>query len=384
MYKFLLSLLLVLTITPVSTAQQSTPPDPLAAFDQLDALIGGWFHGSDQGDIVEEWKRDGAEALQGANYRVRMTDGDTAGEKTYRIELRPDGLYYVARFRAINNNQPIDYKLVYTEDFVGLRKFVFENTKFDYPKQVTYSIEAKRNMTVRLEGERNGKARSEETNYEREFAAAEKEMYLKFGVGAFKMKTSGFFFTDPDEQEPAYAWRPGWDLGAQLVFKGRGNFARFGLEVGLAGRYSFLDTASFTRTTDTTRFYLRDDVRYNQSRLYVAFTPELRLDKNDKITVFFGPYVSQQMITRAKGTIKPEQKGFNSNNDLKKTDFGIIAGLNFRLNPFTKDMGGRLGVRAWFGLANQDNLYTQGCTQCTGKVTQSGFSVYYAVNLLKS
>jgi hypothetical protein len=382
MYKFLYPILFAFFIPVSISAQETAPPDPQAAFEQINALVGGWFHGSDQGDIVEEWKRDGDAALQGANYRVRLTDGDTAGEKTYRIELRPDGLYYVARFRAINNNQPLDFKLVYTEDFAGLRKFVFENKKFDYPQRISYSIEAKRNMTIKYEGERNGKARIEETEFEREFSASEKEMYFKLGTGAYNMRTSGFFFTNPDEKEPSYAWRPGWELGAQLVFKGSGNFARFGLEVGLAGRYSYLDSASFVRN-DTVE-YLRDGVRYNTSRLYVAFTPELRLDKNDKITVFFGPYASRQLITRVKGTILPAPKNYNSVNDLKKTDFGLMAGVNLRLNPWEHDLGGRLGLRAWFGLANQDNLYTEGCTQCTGKITQSGFSVYYAINLLKS
>lgn len=367
---------------------QSQEVEPVKAFDQLQKLRGGWFQASDQGDIVEEWESVDAQNLTGSNYRIRVTDGDTAGQKSYQISLRPDGVFYTARFRAINNNEPLDFKLVLVEDFIGQRSFTFENKKYEYPQKITYTLIDNRDMVIKYEGERNGRPRVEESNYQREFSAAETEMYFRFGLGAFQMKTEGFFFRDPDEKEPSYALRPGWDLGAQLVFKGRGNFAKFGLELGLAGRYTYLDSASFTRIglTDTV-FFLRDDVRYTQTRIYVAFTPELRLDKNDKISIYLGPYVAQQLITRAKGTILPTGSKtalFDANNDLKKTDFGIIGGLNFRLNPWKKDMGGRLGLRAWMGLSNQDNLYTQGCTQCTGKVTQRGLSVSYMVNLLKS
>jgi hypothetical protein len=360
--------------------------DHVKAFEQITVVNGGWFHSSDQGDVVEEWTQADEQTIRCRNYRIRITDGDTASEKTATLTLRTDGVYYTTKFRAINNNQSIDYKLVETEELAGAMAFTFENANFEYPKRVIYSIEANRAMRIKYEGERNGKPRSEETVYDREFSAAETELYVRFGLGAFQMKTNGFFFRDRDNVEPTYQAAPSWELGAQLVFKGRGNFIRLGLEVGLAGRYSKLNKSSYS--VNDTLVYERSNVRYNQTRVFLSFTPELRLDKNDKVTIFVGPYISQGLITRTKGlitpSVDPSVTRYNANYDLKKTDFGLILGTNMRLNPWKTELGGRLGLRAWLGLNNLDALYTVGCTQCTGEVTQRGFSVSYAINLLKS
>jgi Outer membrane protein beta-barrel domain/Domain of unknown function (DUF6265) len=370
----------------IGTISAQEPLNFQRAFDQIGVIRGGWYQGTDQGDIVEEWAQSGDNLLTGRNYRVRVMDGDTAGERTYSIRLQPNGMFYNARFRSINNNEPVDFELIAFEDFDGLRTFVFQNTQHDYPQKITYSIEANRNMRIRYEGLRNGKVRMEEFAYEREFEAAEKEMYARFGLGAFGMKPSGDFFKNPDQRSPNYQWRPGWDLATQIVFKGRGNYMRFGVEIGLTGRLSYLDTASLYSLSADTAIYYRNNVRYNQTSVFIAFTPELRLDKNDKLTVFVGPYASMQLINRAKGGIYPNPKDrtvYNANDDLKKSNYGILGGFNLRLNPWEKDLGGRLSLRFWMGLGNLDNLYTQGCPQCTGKVTQRGFSVSYAMNLMR-
>ncbi len=383
-------LLSFIFLFPIILIAQTDTLDLDAAFQRLGMLKGGWFQATDQGDVLEEWTQESDILLSGRHYRIKIADGDTTAERTSHIKRAPDAVYYSTRIRTLNNNMPIDYKLVEHEDFADKQTFIFENIKYEYPRRIVYSIEANRNLIVRQEGERNGRPRVEENIYQREFSAAENEMYLRLGLGASGMHTSGFFFLDPDNQEPHYRWRPGWELGAQLAFKGRGNFMKFGLEAGLAGRYTHLDTSSFYQGRQgqaDTLVYARKNVTYNQSFVYIAFTPELRLDKHDKVSIYVGPYASYQMLNRVKGKVLPDPKTktvYNANSDFKKSDFGIIAGVNVRLNFFKRDLGGRLGIRGWYGLANRDNLYTNGCAQCTGKVTQRGITVSYAVNLLKS
>jgi hypothetical protein len=380
-----LCFLIVLFHLNLASAQDVTTQDTLdhaAAFEQLSAIKGGWFQVTDLGDVLEEWKKESDSLFFGRNYRVRSTDGDTSSNKTYEIRLKTNGqVVFTTRFRAINDYRPIDFKLISFEDFAGLKTFVFENTKYEYPKRIIYAIDENRRLTITQEGERNFRARVEETVYEREFVSAEREMYFRLGMGAYKLNSSGTFFDDPDDKDPIYEWRPGWEVAAKMVFKGRGGFMRLGLEVGLSGRYSFLDTASFTADT----FYLRNNIRYHQSILHFAFTPELRLGKADKASIFVGPYASRLLLVRAQGQSKPDSKGiFNSSNDLKKVDFGLIGGVNIAYNPWKADIAGRISLRAWLGLSNIDNLFVIDCATCSGKVTQRGFSVSYMVNLMKS
>ena len=95
------------------------------------------------------------------------------------------------------------------------------------------------------------------------------------------------------------------------------------------------------------------------------------------------------LISRAKGEVLPDKANndlYNVNNDLKKVDFGLALGLQYKLNFGKKDIGGILGLRGTLGLRNLDNLYDRDCNNpayCNGQVFFNTATLYYSVNLLK-
>ena len=86
-----------------------------------------------------------------------------AGEKTLffeylRLELRPDGIFYVAHPKA---RPGVDFKLVKLEG----QSAVFENLEHDFPKRILYRRNPDGSLTARVEGDNHSKEPAEEYPY---------------------------------------------------------------------------------------------------------------------------------------------------------------------------------------------------------------------------
>ncbi|MCY7328327.1 MAG: PorT family protein, partial [Saprospiraceae bacterium] len=184
-------------------------------------------------------------------------------------------------------------------------------------------------------------------------------------------------------QSLGYGYKPGWDIGAQFCFQGRGGFLSLQLDFGLSGKYSKV-SSDFIGDTDT----LVRDGTYNTTWLTIGVQPELTFRRDGRLSVFAGPYMGFLLGSRLKGTQLPntDNKLFRANNDFKKIDFGLLGGFQYRMNPGKKEVGGKLGLRFQLGLKNLDNLYStrfNNAALYNGRVTLQGVAVYYSVNLLK-
>jgi hypothetical protein len=138
---------------------------------------------------------------------------------------------------------------------------------------------------------------------------------------------------------------------------------------------------------DTVITYFRDVV-YGQTWLGLGVYPELTFRRGGRLSAFAGPYIARLLFNRTNGAELPggDNQLFDANNDFKKTDIGLLGGLNYKINFGKKDVEGKLGIRASMGLANIDNLYNRGCNNpafCNGQITLTGISLSYSMNLLK-
>jgi hypothetical protein len=284
--------------------------------------------------------------------------------------------------RGQNQNRPINFKLTQA-DYDG---YLFENPAHDDPQKIRYLLLGNRELQVFTEGKRNNRKVTQEYVFEREFTPGAVEFRVRGGINANTLRGSGTLIPLLGASEPEFGWRPGWELGTQAVFKGRGGFVAINCEIGLAGRYSYAKS-EFDIFDDSLIVYKRDGT-YSTLWLTLAVAPEITLKRDGRLSLLVGPYYGILLSSRLNGTAEPQGDNqlFDSNNDLKKNDLGLLAGLQYKLNFGKKDIGGKIGIRTNISLSDLDNLYvrsTRGTQQSNGRDSLMGVAVYYSVNLLK-
>ncbi len=398
----LLSFIILLLTSNIASAQIE---DPEGAFRDLRrGLEGTWFMPTDRGDKLEIWWQEDKQTLAGKSVRIKPENGDTVLLERLRIELRDTTVTYITIARMPANSAPVPYRLTEIDE-EGF--YVFSNPEQEDPQKIRYLMLSNREIQEQLIGRKNGREVKQEYVYEREFTPGAVEFRVRGGINASSLRSTGNFNLDPPAEVPEFGWKAGWELGMAARFKGRGGFITINTELSIMGRRastlsSFginVDTMPYLiqykrGTTDADTLskygYKSKFFTYNSFWLMLSVMPELTFGRDGRLSVMAGPYYGRLVGLSGKGYQDPkvQDKLFKVNDDLKKNDFGINLGFQYRLNFSKKDLGGILGIRASYGLANLDNLYVRFCnggntSLCNGQVAFTGASLYYSVNLLK-
>jgi hypothetical protein len=364
----------VLFFVQVTVSAQIT--NKKAAFRAIKTLEGVWFMPTDRGDRLEIWKVEDDSTMVGRSVRIKQEDGDTVTLETLRLTRRDTNIIYSAVVRGQNSNKPVDFEL--TEAYSD--EFLFENPAHDDPKKIKYILLGNRELQVTTEGKKSDRVITHEYVFEREFNPASAEFRVRGGINAAslfserKLNTIG--------QQPEFGYRPGWELGVGGVFKGRGGFLAINVELAFSGKNSNIVSQFFADTT-----YIRNG-HYRTTWFNAAVFPEFTFRRDGKLSMIVGPYYSRLALSRVIGESSPANKNklFNSNNDLKKNDFGLMGGLQYKMNFGKKDLGGKMGARFNLGLTDLDKLYKRRCLNpalCNESIVLRSISVYYAINLVK-
>jgi Domain of unknown function (DUF6265) len=127
---------------------------------ELSWLIGTW-EGVDANELtfVEVWEKSG-KAYVGKGATI-TPEGDTLFKETLKIEMVEGTPYYVAT--VPQNPGPVLFKMVEADDTHAS----FENIDHDFPQHISYTLETKNTVLVRLEGIENGLPKSESLHFER-------------------------------------------------------------------------------------------------------------------------------------------------------------------------------------------------------------------------
>ena len=353
--------------------------NPKRTFRDLRALDGVWFMPTDRGDRLELWSVENDSTILGKAVRIKAEDGDTITLETMRLTRRDTHIVYSVIVRGQNQNQPIDFDL--TEAYVD--EFLFENPAHDDPKKIRYVLLGNREMQVYTEGKKGNRTVTREYVFEREFNPASTEIRCRVGTNGYALGAERDF---SGMDNPEFGVLPGWELGMGPTFRGRGGFLALNTEIGLAGKYSQVKS-EFEYYKDTLYQYVRDG-NYRSIWFTAAVYPEFTFRRDGKLSMVVGPYYARLLTSRVKGTATPNDNGklFESSNDLKKNDFGLVGGLQYKLQIGKKDLDGKIGARFNLGLTDLDNLYKRRCTNpalCNERVLLRGVSLYYSVNLVK-
>ena len=153
--KRLLFLPLMLLATQFSSCSNS------GTIESINWMIGQW-QGKDVNNLVfhESWERDGKNSFTGSGCTTSPA-GDTLFRETLKINLVEGNPYYVATVPG--NKGPVLFKM--TEG--NATAAIFENMEHDFPQSISYTLENKNHMTVKLEGIEKGQPKVEHLEFER-------------------------------------------------------------------------------------------------------------------------------------------------------------------------------------------------------------------------
>ena len=348
-----------------------------SAFRAVRAIEGVWFMPTDRGDRLEIWKTEDDSTMVGRSVRIKQEDGDTVTLETLRLTLRDTNIIYSATVRGQNNNKPVDFEL--TEAYSD--EFLFENPAHDDPKKIRYILLGNRELQVTTEGQKSGRTVTREFVFEREFNPASAEFRIRAGINAASLLSERKLNTI--QQQPEFGWRPGWELGVGGLFKGRGGFLAINVELSFSGKNSNIASQFYADTNQ----YIRNG-HYRTTWFNAAVFPEFTFRRDGRLSMIVGPYYGRLALSRVIGESSPAgtNKLFNSNNDLKKNDFGLLGGLQYKMNFGKKDLDGKIGARFNFGIFDLDNLYKRRCQNpalCNESIVIRSISAYYSINLVK-
>jgi hypothetical protein len=351
-------------------------------FRELRALSGTWFMPTDRGDRLEIWSIANDSTLVGKTVRIKPETGDTVTLELLRLEKRDTVITFITIARGQNKTEPVPFVLTSAE-YEG---YIFENPNHDDPQKIKYRLLGNRELQVNTEGKKGNRPVTNEYVYEREFSPSTMQFRLRGGMNYHNLRGTGYFPKDDLGNAPQFGWKPGWEVGAGVTFKGRGGFISVNIEMNLIGRYASA-VSGFTAIKDTTVTTYVRNLTYKTTWINIAFIPEITLRRDGRFSIIAGPYVGRLLSSRGKGELKPiENKKYNSNNDFKKTEIGLIGGIQYKLKTGKKDLDSVIGIRANLGLSDIDNLYTRysdNAALSNGRISFIGASLYYSVNLLK-
>lgn len=149
MKKVILSLVILLSIV---SCQKSKVVSKITAANWL---LGQWENKSDDGNLLETWKKVNDSLFVGEAYFIK--EKDTLHSEKIQLKQKGEDLFYIATVKGQNNDKPVTFK--YNDTIQKL--LVFENPKHDFPQKIMYSQITKDSIVIQISGMQQGKPSSE-------------------------------------------------------------------------------------------------------------------------------------------------------------------------------------------------------------------------------
>lgn len=149
MKKIILILVAILTF---ASCQKSKEISKIVGNDWL---LGKWENKSEEGNLLETWKKVNDSVFVGESYFIKGKD--TLHSEKIQLKKKEENLLYVSTIKGQNNNKPITF--VHKTEIE--KQLVFENPKNDYPKKIAYKRIAKDRLIIEISGIQQGKPSSD-------------------------------------------------------------------------------------------------------------------------------------------------------------------------------------------------------------------------------
>ena len=119
-----------------------------ASITALNIIVGEWMQQDVKGTTKETWKKISDKTFEGKG-QVFDGAGKIQSVETLRLVEMSGEIFYIAK--VDDNEFPTAFKL--TE--CSTSRFVFENSKHDFPKKLTYDFRDQDNLLVSVMGDAN-------------------------------------------------------------------------------------------------------------------------------------------------------------------------------------------------------------------------------------
>jgi hypothetical protein len=119
-----------------------------------DWLLGKWENNSENGNLLETWKKVNDSIYSGESYFIKGKD--TLHSEQIKLEQKGENLLYIATVKGQNNDEAVTFIHNATIE----KQLVFENLKHDYPQKISYFIISKDNLAIEISGIQHGKPSS--------------------------------------------------------------------------------------------------------------------------------------------------------------------------------------------------------------------------------
>ena len=142
--------ILVLILT-LASCQKSKEVSKIVGNDWL---LGKWENKSDEGNLLEIWKKANDSLFIGESYFIK--EKDTLHSEKIELKQKGENLFYISTIKGQNNDKPITFK----HNIEIEKQLVFENPNNDYPKKIIYSQISKDRVIILISGIQQGKPSS--------------------------------------------------------------------------------------------------------------------------------------------------------------------------------------------------------------------------------
>ncbi len=119
-----------------------------------DWVLGKWENNSENGNLLETWKKVNDSVFVGESYFIKGKD--TLHSEQIKLEQKGENLLYISTIKGQNNDEAVTFKHNATIE----KQLVFENLKNDYPKKISYFTLSKDNLAIEISGIQHGKPSS--------------------------------------------------------------------------------------------------------------------------------------------------------------------------------------------------------------------------------
>lgn len=140
---------------PPNSAATAAPTTPTSALEQLGWLHGCWDGKVNQRDFREEWLPLRGDMMIGVSHTV--SQGKTQDFEYLRLELRPEGVFYVA---APSGKKETSFRFSGKMQDGDREIFTFENPVDEFPQRIIYRRGSEGWLYAHVEGTLGGQARS--------------------------------------------------------------------------------------------------------------------------------------------------------------------------------------------------------------------------------
>mgnify|MGYP006315790737 FL=1 len=136
-------ILAFLTILTLASCKKSKEVSKIVGNDWL---LGKWENKSDEGNLLEIWKKANDSLFLGESYFIK--EKDTLHSEKIELQQKGENLLYVSTIKGQNNDKPITFK----HNIEIEKQLVFENPKNDYPRKIVYKPIALDRIFIEVSG----------------------------------------------------------------------------------------------------------------------------------------------------------------------------------------------------------------------------------------